>query len=192
MPSRSLISLGVAATLLIAILIAFAGSKLQGDEASSDTSGQLPPPPGWVMWNIGGQFRLPIYDDRELPDVVKRAYPIIDPRWEPFAVCMEEHGEELRSTPGAPVGYEAIEQLLARLEVKYPPAEAREATLAGNYDYFEGGGQAYLECAGQWLALPEEEWAQHGLERPAFPDMPTLTPELMATLTEKYGDSRLP
>jgi hypothetical protein len=121
------------------------------------------PPPPYNSWidPITGRFSVPEYDDRHLSEEQKAADPVFNPRWAPFARCMEDAGYEALAPGSTRFSQRDLDLLLERVNAERPDVAANRQVKTG--DQLPGLPGAFLNCADQWLALSTEEMDALGL-----------------------------
>ncbi len=105
---------------------------------------------------------MPTYDDRSLTDDQKANDPVFDPRWNPFACCLEQRGYGVRSSASDQVTQAHMDALLHRVNRDQPDTHANRQV--NNGDRLAGLAGAFLDCADQWLRLTTEEVEALGLK----------------------------
>ncbi len=165
------ILLAVVATVLAVAAVGLAVAAQSNDDTTQHTPADLPPPPfnRWINASTG-RFEVPRWDDRELSDDQKAAKPLpVDPRWAPLSECMAAKGFETRANPAQPFGQADLDHLLSVVNAASPDATANKQ-LGSNARSAPGIAGTFVTCADASLAIPIEDFPQHGWSVPRIPD----------------------
>lgn len=167
MSRKTILATAVLAGVVFGAAASAYAVSTRGDDPAEPAPGeQTPPVPTlnrWVrpdsglFWNSNG-----IWDNRNLPDEQKAATPWYDPRWKPFAACMQDRDFEVRADGNRPFDESDLDKVIERLN-KENPDTARNRTVPPG-DYSMGGFTgAFLECAERWLAIQPGDFAKSGI-----------------------------
>lgn len=163
------VAVTAAALALGALTAAVAVNGFSGDNVHPQP--HLPSeatPPHFNPWidPQTGRFTVRDFDDRELSVEVKRQYPVTDPRWGPFAECMNTAGYSV----GDPKGFSraTLDDILGRLNVTTNLQENRLLDAGATLPGMPG---AFLKCADTWLSIPVSDFPKHGFTI-VFPTIP--------------------
>lgn len=123
---------------------------------------QGPPPYNrWIRPDTG-EFWVDVYDDRHISEDDRASDPVYNPRWDPFAACIENEGYESLALGSSFFTQADMDALLARVNAERPDASANRQV--NNGDTLPGLAGAFLKCADEWLALTPEEAKALGFE----------------------------
>ncbi len=154
---------------MLAGVVAWAALDSGSEEAASQQRAPVDPPAfnRWISPESGRFFVFP-YDDRELGDEQRAANPVYDPRWEPFAACVEAKGVAARESSSSSRFSQAdLDALLERVNRERPDAKANLKLNKGAK--LPGVAGAFLACADEWLALSNEELEARGFRSESSP-----------------------
>jgi hypothetical protein len=169
----AVLAIGIAGVLAAAVAAgSFAWSadstSLQGVDATAAPGATPAPPPDspppfnrWIRPDTG-EFWVDPYDDRHLSEEAKAADPVYNPRWDPFAACIEDQSYEALAPGSAFFTQADMDALLARVNAERPDTRANRQVSNG--DTLPGLAGAFLKCADEWLALTPEEAKALGFE----------------------------
>lgn len=163
---RKRLLVGIGAAIVAFAMLSLSGCGDEGQGPRSTTVVSTPPHLNPWIDPQTGRFTVGDFDDRELSVEVRRQYPLTDPRWAPFAECMNTAGYSV----GDPKAFSraTLDDLLARLNATTNPQENRLLDAGATLPGLPG---AFLECADRWLSIPVSDFPKHGFTI-VFPEIP--------------------
>ena len=167
---RWLIVASAAAGAILVAALAFGQSRDQYPPVIQRVEDAPTPHPHNRFVSMDGTFFVLPWDDREISDEQKKADPIYNPAWVPFASCMETHGLAVRSSPGTKFSQADLDALVSRLNRENPDRAANLALPFKANGTVGGTVGAFLDCGEQWLTkTPQEIQTLTGVVEPTLP-----------------------
>ena len=112
-----------------------------------------PPPKEMVLVDKSGFIESPNWDDRHLSPEQKAADPVVNPRWAPFARCMQGHGVAIARAPSE-FRQGDLDALVSQLNSDGPLVD----TSLGLFTVRHSPAlDAYVACAFATLELPSDD-----------------------------------